>query len=140
MIYLPSLNFSFLTPHGISSSELSVDVEEKFDIKLTRLAGWKNPRKRLESALNNLYQKSKGDLDYMHTKIDKNDPFLDNAIYRGCNNDFSSQISPNSDNDIQVDNLIDIGDFSVMKEVMSSYLSRRRLPNIIVNKKVKITA
>ena len=59
----------------------------------------------------------------MYAKIDQNDPFLDNAIYRGCCNDFSSQISPNSYNDIQVDNLIDIGDFSVMNKVMSSYLS-----------------
>ena len=136
---LPSLDFSFLTPHGISSSEMSVAMDEKFDIKLTRLAGWKDRRKRLESALNYLYRASKGDLDYVYAKIDQNDPFLDNAIYRGCCNDFSSQISPNSYNDIQVDNMIDIGDFSVMNKVMSSYLSRCRLPNIIVNKKVNIT-
>ena len=49
-------------------------------------------------------------------------------------------MSPDSQSYAHVDYLIDIGDFSVMNQVMSSFLSRCRLPNIIINKKVNVTS
>ena len=137
---LPLLDFSFLTPHGVSSCELFQGMRDQFDVQPIRLATWRDPRKRLKSALDYLYRTSEGDLGLVREKIDQKDPFLDNAIYRGCFSDFSSQVSPDERRDVQVDYLIDIGDFSVMNQVMSSFLSRCRLPNVIVNKKVNVTS
>ena len=137
---LPSLDFSFLTPHGISSHELSLAIRDQFDVWPTRLATWRDPRKRLKSALDYLYRTSEGDLGLVREKIDQKDPFLDNAIYRGCFSDFSSQVSPDERRDAQVDYLIDIGDFSVMNQIMRSFLTSCRLPNIVVNKKVNVTS
>ena len=137
---LPVLDFSFLTPHGISSRELSLAMREQFDVQPTRLATWRDPRTRLKSALHYLYRTFEGDLDLLRQKIDQKDPFLDNAIYRGCFSDFSPKVSRFEECDAQVDYLIDIGDFSVMNQVMSSFLSTCRLPNIIVNKKINVTS
>ena len=137
---LPSLDFSFLTPHGVSSRELSLSMRDQFDVQPIRLATWREPRRRLKSALDYLYRTSKGDLGLVGEKIDQKDPFLDNAIYRGCFSDFSPDLSPDERHDAQVDYLIDIGDFSKMNQIMSSFLSSCRLPNIIVNKKVNVTS
>ena len=137
---LPSLDFSFLTLHGVSSRELSLAMRGQFDVQPIRLATWRDPGKRLKSALDYLYRTSEGDLDLVREKIDQKDPFLDNAIYRGCFSDFSSRVSPDERNDAQVDYLIDIGDFSVMNQIMSSFQSRCRLPNIVVNKNVNVTS
>ncbi|WP_186470019.1 lipopolysaccharide assembly protein LapB [Synechococcus sp. A18-25c] len=136
----PTLDFSFLTPHRVSSRELSLAMRDQFDVQPIRLATWRDPRKRLKSALDYLYRTSEGDLDLVREKIDQKDPFLDNAIYRGCFSDFSPQVSPDEQRDAQLDYLIDIGDFSVMNQIMSSFLSRCRLPNIVVNKKVNVTS
>ena len=137
---LPSLDFSFLTPHGVSSRELSLAMRDQFAVQPIRLATWRDPRKRLKSALDFLYRTSEGDLDLVREKIDQKDPFLDNAIYRGCFSQFSSLVSPGERHDAQVDYLIYLGDFSVMNQIMSSFLSRCRLPNIVVNKKVNATS
>lgn len=137
---LPALDFSFLTPHGVSFRELSLAMRDRFGVQPIRLATWRDPRKRLKSALDYLYRTSEGDLDLVNKKIDQKDPFLDNAIYRACFSDFSSQLSINDREDAQVDHLIDIGDFSVMNRIMSSFLSRCRLPNVIVNKGVNVTS
>ena len=137
---LPPLDFSFLTPHGVSSRELSLAMRDQFDVQPIRLAAWRDPWKRLRSALDYFYRTSEGDLDLVREKIDQKDPFLDNAIYRGCFSDFLPQVSPDERGDVQVDYLIDIGDFSVMNQIMSSFLSSCRLPNIIVNKRVNVTS
>ncbi|WP_186470016.1 tetratricopeptide repeat protein [Synechococcus sp. A18-25c] len=137
---LPSLDFSFLTSHGVSSRELSLAMRDQFDVQPIRLATWRDPWERLKSALHYWYRTSGGDLDVVKAKIDQKDPFLDNAICRGCFSNFSSQLSPDELHDAQIDYLIDIGDFSVMNQVMSSFLSRCRLPNIVVNKKVNVTS
>ena len=133
---VPKIDFSFLTPHGISSSELFLAMKDQFDVVPRRLAAWRDPLKRLRSALEYLYRTSEYNLDLVREKIDQKDSFLDNAIYRGCFSDFSSNMLPSEDQDKQIDYLIDIGDYSVMNQIMSSFLSRCRLPNIIVNKKV----
>jgi tetratricopeptide (TPR) repeat protein len=137
---LPALDFSFLTPHGVSSRELFQGMRDQFDVQPKRLATWRDPRKRMRSALDYLWRTSEGDLDLVEKKIRERDPFLDNAIYRGCFSDFSPQMLPDEQRDVQVDHLIDIGDFSVMNQIMSSFLSRCRLPNIIVNKRVNVTS
>ena len=143
---LPALDFSFLTSHGVSSRELSQATRAKFDIEPIRLATWRDPQERLKSALNYLYRTSQlynlseGGLGLIRETIAQGDPFLDNAIYRGCFSDFSTKISPDEYYESQVDFLIDIGDFSVMNKIMSSFLSRCRLPNVIVNKKVNVTS
>ena len=137
---LPALDFSFLVPHGVSSRELSLAMRDQFDVQPTRLATWRDPLQRLKSALDYLYRTSEGDLDLVREKIGQSDPFLDNSIYRGCFSNFSPQVSPDEQRDAQVDCLIEIADFSLMNQVMSSFLSRCRLPNIIVNKRVNVTS
>ena len=137
---LPSLDFSFLTPHGVSSRELSLAIRDQFDVQPIRLATWRDPQKRLKSALDYLYRTSEGDLGLVKEKIYQKDPFLDNAIYRGFFSDFSSQVSPDERHNTQVDYLIDIGDFCVMNQIMTSFQSSCRLPNIVVNKKVNSTS
>ena len=137
---ISELDFSFLTPHGVSSRELSLAMRDQFDVQPMRLATWRDPRKRLKSALDYLYRTSEGDLGLVREKIDQKDAFLDNAIYRGCFSDFSPQMLPDERRDAHVDYLIDLGDFSVMNQIMSSFLSRCRLPNIVVNKKVNVTS
>ena len=111
-------------------------MKDQFDVVPRRLAAWRDPLKRLRSALEYLYRTSEYNLDLVREKIDQKDSFLDNAIYRGCFSDFSSNMLLSEDQDKQIDYLIDIGDYSVMNQIMSSFLSRCRLPNIIVNKKV----
>ena len=81
---LTSLDFSFLTPHGVSSSELSLAVRDQFDVQPIRLATWRDPRKRLEISFGLFVSDSAGDLGLIKEKIHQRDPFLDNAIYRGC--------------------------------------------------------
>ena len=137
---LPSLDFSFLTPHGVSSRELSLAMRDQFDVQPIRLATWRDPWKRLKSVLDYVYRTSDGDLGLVREKIDQKDHFLDNAIYRGCFSDFTSQMLPDDRHDAQVDYLIDIGDFSVMNQIMSSFQSSCRLPNIVINKKVNVTS
>ena len=137
---ISALNFSFLTPHGVPFRELVMVMQEQFGVQPIRLATWRDPRKRLKSALDYLYRTLGGDLDLVRCKINQKDPFLDNAIYRGCFSNFLPVLSPDDLCDIQVDHLIDIGDFSVMNQVMSSFLSRCRLPNVIVNKRVNATS
>ena len=69
---LPSLDFSFLTPHGVSSSELSLAVRDRL-MQPIRLAAWRDPWKRLRSALDYFYRTS-GDLDSSREDHQK-DPF-----------------------------------------------------------------
>lgn len=137
---VPPLDFSFLTLHGISSREIFLAMKDQFDVKAIRLATWRNPEKRLRSALEYFYRISEGDVDLVRAMISQRDPFLDNAIYRGCFSDYSPQVLSNEQCDPQVDFLVDIGDFSVMNQIMGSFLSRCRLPNIVVNKKVNETS
>ena len=96
--------------------------------------------KRLRSALDYLWRTSKGDLDLIREQIRSRNPFLDNAIYRGCFSDFCQPMMPYQQSNLSVDYLIDIGDFTVMNLVASSFLSRCRLPNIIVNKRLNSTS
>ena len=49
---IPALDFSFLTPHGISSRELFMAMRNQFDVQPLRLAAWRNPEERLKSAWN----------------------------------------------------------------------------------------
>ena len=83
---------------------------------------------------------SNGNVDLVMKKIRHKDSFLDNAIYRGCFSDFSRQKFTIAEYDSQLDYLIDIGDFSLMNQIMSSFLSRCRLPNIVINKRVNVTS
>ncbi|QNJ18464.1 TPR repeat-containing protein [Synechococcus sp. A18-25c] len=136
---ITSLDFSFLTSHGVSSRELSLAMRDHFNAQPLRIATWRDPMSRLRSALDYWYRLSEGDLELVKQKIDQKDPFLDNAIYRGCYSDFSFQLSPDELHEAQIDYLIDIGDFSVMNQIMSCFLSRCRLPNIIINKRVNVT-
>lgn len=136
----PVPDFSFLITHGVSSRELVLAMKEHLDLQPIRVATWREPEKRLRSALDYLYRTSSCDLDLVKARINQRDPLLDNAIYRGCFSDFSSQISSEGQCDAQVDYLIDIGDFSVMNQIIGAFLSKCRLPNIITNKKVNVTS
>lgn len=136
---LGCFDFSYLMPHGVSSDEL-VAMQNNFGVSPTRLATWREPEKRLKSALNYLWRISGGDLAIIREKIYSRDSFLDNAIYRACFSDFHGALEIHPESELKVDYLIDIGDFSLMNQVMSNYLSRCRLPNIVVNKGVNVTS
>ena len=137
---ISSLDFSFLTPHGVSSRQLSQAMINHFDVKPVRLAAWRDPEMRLKSALDYLYRISGGNFEILEEKISARDPLLDNAIYRGCFSDFSRDIFNNEIRQPYVDHLINLSDFSVMNKIMTCFLSRCRLPNIIVNKMVNKTS
>ncbi|WP_236069785.1 tetratricopeptide repeat protein [Prochlorococcus marinus] len=136
---LDSSDFSFLMPHGISSDELFVMLNN-LGVFPIRLATWRDPEKRLISALNYLWRISKGNINSIRDRINSRDPFLDNAIYRACFSTFNRPLESYSASELKVDYLIDIGDFSVMNQVMSIYMSRCRLPNIVINKSVNVTS
>ena len=135
-----NLDFSFFSPHGVSSREIFSAISCLFDVHPVRIATYRDPTNRLRSALDYLYRTTDGNLNFLREMIANRDPFLHNAIYRGCFSDFSSELSSSYRSELQVDYLIDIGDFSIMNHVMSTYLSRCRLPNIIVNKKVNVSS
>ena len=133
------IDFSFLNPHSVSSFELTLAMEKSFGVSPIRLATWRDPKRRLKSALNYLWRISGGDLCLIREQIQDRDPFLDNAIYRGCFSAFDCDLHGLGELDPRIDCLIDIGDFSVMNQVMTGFLSRCRLPNVIINKRVNVT-
>ena len=135
---LASLDYSFLTSHNVSYGRLLLALEASFDLRPSCLATWRDPDKRLWSSLVYLLRSSGGDVNSIRERIHLRDPFLDNAIYRGCFDAFDVHDLRGEHENVlpRVDHLVSIENFSIMNEVMSGFLTRCRLPNIVVNKSV----
>jgi tetratricopeptide (TPR) repeat protein len=131
------LDISFTISHGVSSRELHAFLRQRFNVSPIRIATWRHPQERLLSALQYLWRTSDRDFDLIEKMVKQKDPFLYNSIYRGYFSSFDQNMAAVVSPD--VDFLIDISNFSVLDQIASLFISRCRLPNIIVNNVVNST-
>ena len=141
---LNELDLSLFVPHCISSFELQDVMKKSHGINPIKIATWREPKDRLTSHLNYLWRTLPGTEDEKSLAIEEliysRDQILDNAIYRACFSDFSLRKIDNSKAlEAKLDYLISINDFSLLNKITSSFLSRCRLPNVLVTKRYHVT-
>jgi len=133
------IDFSFLVPHAIDSSGISKVLSQKYQINPIRLAIWRDPRDRLISALRYLWRSSGGDTELLEIMIRNNHSFLDNSIHKAYYADSEYHANASSKLNTNIDYLININSFFVLDQIMSFYLSRCRLPNLIISSRINAT-
>ncbi len=132
--YDMNIDFSFFRSYQINISNLLLDLKEKCNIRPIKIAAYRNPEKRLLSAIRHLLRTNGNRPDLVRECIKDRDIFLDNSIYRACYDSFDTYINLSSVSEPVVDSLIELGDFSQLCKIQSEFLSNCRLPNIITNK------
>ena len=84
-----------------------------------------------------LYREARGSLERVVNDLNDKKPFLHNAIYRSVFDCINGDLTE-CKGCIATDYLLDLGDHSLMNQLQSSFLSRNRLPNLIVSKRFNI--
>jgi len=123
---------------GIPALKLQKLISEKTGKSPIRIGTWREPRQRFLSALHTRYRKSKGSISQVEEDLLSRKHFVDNAIYRYVTDSFGFDLNE-SPKEITTDYLIELGDHSNLSKIQSSFLSRNKLPNIIVTKAMNVT-
>ena len=125
--------------HGSwSSLELQQRIADVTGQMPIRVGTWREPRERFMSALHYLYREAGGSLERVVKDLADKKPFLHNAIYRYVSDCFDGELAK-AQGEIAADYLLELGDHSLLNQLQSSFLSRNRLPNLIVSKRFNIT-
>ncbi len=133
------IDWSLIMSHGSWSSlelqKLIADVAGQMPI---RIGAWREPRERFLSALQYLYREADGSVERVRNDLSERIPFLHNPMYRYVVDCFEKDL-PDSPHELADDYLIELGDHSLLNRIQSSFLSRNRLPNLIVSKRFNVT-
>lgn len=138
-IYLKNRQNIFIRPHNICYKKIKSTIKNIITVTVAR-----NPQKRLESALHNLW-KNHNSYSKLEKIIDQEDSFLDNAIYRAFTSEFGSLIDKNQNLDqikrkrkvdIFIKESVEAGD---IKELKKFLLSKVGDINVVIRKKSNTT-
>ena len=125
--------------HGSwSSLELQQRIAEVTGQMPFRVGAWREPRERFVSALHYLYREAGGSLERVIDDLADRKSFLHNAIYRYVFDCIDGELRE-CEGEFAADYLLDLGDHSLLNQLQSSFLSRNKLPNLIVSKRFNIT-
>ena len=134
-----SIDWSLVMSHGSwSSLELQKRIADVTGQMPIRVGAWRDPRKRFLSALHYLYREAGGSVERVAKDLSDKASFLDNAIYRYVADCIEGELTEPPE-ESAADYLLDLGDHSLLSQLQSSFLSRNRLPNLIVSKHFNIT-
>ena len=134
-----NIDWSLVMSHGSwSSLELQQRIAEVTGQMPFRVGTWREPRERFLSALHYLYREASGSLERVVKELSDKDPFLHNTIYRHISDCFDGGFEGRS-GEFAVDCLLELGDHTLLNRLQSSFLSRNRLPNLIVSKRFNVT-
>ena len=134
-----NIDWSLVMSHGSwSSLELQQRIAQVTGQMPFRVGAWREPRERFLSALHYLYREAGGSLEKVIKDLSAKKPFLHNAIYRHASDCIDGDLVE-SQGEIAVDCLLELGDHTLLNRLQSSFLSRNRLPNLIVSKRFNVT-
>ncbi len=132
------VDWSLVMSHGPwSSLELQKRIADVTGQMPIRVGAWRDPRERFLSALNYLYREAGGSIERVAKDLSGRNPFLHNAIYRYVADCIGGELS--APRDLAVDYLLELNEHSLLNQLQSSFLSRNKLPNLIVSKHFNMT-